>query len=55
MDYFLDFENAFWNEHLFVLLKTFVHNRDLVFYLCNHLDKKQFKEEIIKKFTLKRV
>ena len=40
MDYFVDFEEAFWRQNMYVLLRLMPANRDIFYYLYNHLDKK---------------
>lgn len=40
MDYFPEFEEAFWKEHLFSLLKMYASNKEIALFM-SHLDKPQ--------------
>ena len=54
MDYFVDFEEAFWKKHLFILMKLMTGNRDFMYYFCNHNSKKNLMKLFNEKFSLKR-
>lgn len=54
MDYFFDFEEAFWKKHVYTMLKMLTTNRDLVYFMTNHLSKEHVDDLITHCFSLKR-
>ena len=41
MDYFYDFEEAFWKSNLYVLLRMMAVNKDFIYYLFSHVSRSE--------------
>ena len=53
MDYFPEFEEAFWKKYLYVMYKMFSTNKDISFHL-SHIQKIEF-DEILNGFKFRKL